>query len=388
MASDLACTPTSGLRAQLCGDAHLMNFGVFRTPERSLLFGLNDFDETLPGPWEWDLKRLATSFEVAGRDLGLTQAECRDTVLAAARSYRGSMTTFATWSNLDVWYARLDAEDTLAKLKAANAKRTDEVERVVRRAMRRDNLHAFDRMIEMKDGSPRFVVDPPIVMPVEVLLSHEERQRYVMVIKEFLTQYRRSLLPERRALMSGYRYLHIARKIVGVGSVGTRSWVVLMVGRDTDDPLLLQLKEAKASVLEPYAGPSPFRERGRRVVEGQRLMQAASDPLLGWYRLRGFDGKSHDFYVRQLWDGKASVDLTRLNAGALADYAGLCGWTLARGHARSGDRIAIAAYMGKTDRFDRAIADFATSYADLSEQDHARLVKAVRKGEVEAIEGV
>ena len=388
MASDLAGTPTSGLRAQLCGDAHLMNFGLFRTPERALLFGLNDFDETLPGPWEWDLKRLAASFEVAGRDLTLTAPQRRRIVLTTARSYRESMAEFAGQTNLEVWYARLDAQKLLEDLEASRDEQRKNVARVVRKALRKDNLGAFDRLIEQRDGSMRFCVDPPLLMPVAVLLDEAERRRYLTSMRDFLSQYRSSLAPDRRVLISSYRMVDVARKVVGVGSVGTRCWVVLMLGRDSSDPLFLQLKQANRSVLEPFAGPSRYRQRGRRVVEGQRLMQAASDPLLGWYRVRGFDGRTHDLYVRQLWDGKASVDLTTLNPEGLDRYARICGWTLARGHARSGDRVAISAYLGDTDEFDEAVADFAATYADVSEEDHGALGKAVANGRINAVKDI
>ena len=388
MASDLAGTPTSGLRAQLCGDAHLMNFGLFRTPERALLFGLNDFDETLPGPWEWDVKRLAASFEVAARDLGSSGPQRRKIVLASVESYRQSMTGFAAESNLEVWYARLDAESLLADLKESRHPQSKQVARVVNKALRKDNLGAYERLVEERDGVPRFVVDPPLLTPVAVLLTDEERRRYVTAMRDFLGQYRRSLSHERRVLVSSYRMVDMAQKVVGVGSVGTRCWVVLMLGRDDTDPLFLQLKQANRSVLEPFAGLSQYRLRGRRVVEGQRLMQAASDPLLGWYRVRGFDGRTHDLYARQLWDGKASVDVASLNTDGLISYARMCGWTLARGHARSGDRLAIAAYLGDTDEFDEAVADFASTYADVSEQDHAALGRAVESARVQAVEDV
>jgi uncharacterized protein (DUF2252 family) len=389
MAADLAGTATSGLQAQLCGDAHLMNFGLFETPERSLIFGLNDFDETLPGPFEWDVKRLAASMEVAGRELGLSTAERSAAVLGTMRAYREGMTEFAAMRDLDVWYARLPATELQAKLKAgAGDKAGKEVERQVHKSLQRDHLRAFDRLLRDEGGEIRFVSEPPVLVPAEELLNDEQRQRYVEVIHSFLTQYRESLSPHIRALMERYRFLHIARKVVGVGSVGTRTWVVLFVGRDTDDPLLLQLKEAKRSVLEPYTVPTHCESQGRRVIEGQRFMQAASDPLLGWYHLRAFDGKVHDFYVRQLWDGKASFDIGRFSPEALRCYGEACGWTLARGHARSGDRIAIASYLGGDDTFDRAVAAFATAYARVTEDDHRRLIAAIHEGRVTAQPGI
>jgi len=385
MASDLAGTAVSGLRAQLCGDAHLLNFGLFETPERSLIFGLNDFDETLPGPFEWDVKRLAASFEIAGRDLGLEPDARHAAVVGTVRAYREAMAEFAAMGDLDVWHARLPAKQLQRRLASlADARTSKEVKREVRKALRRNHLSAFRRHLETVDGEVRFVSDPPLLVPVEELLDADQRARYVEVIQEFLRQYRESLPPHVRALVERYRFVHIARKVVGVGSVGTRAWVVLMMGRDANDPLMLQLKEAKRSVLEPYTEPSVFESQGRRVVEGQRFMQAASDGLLGWYRLRAWDGTEHDFYVRQLWDGKSSIDLARLTPDGLRAYGDACGWTLARGHARSGDRVAIAAYLGSDDTFDRAIAGFADRYADLNEADHGRLVDAIDRGQIVA----
>jgi uncharacterized protein (DUF2252 family) len=385
MAADLSGTAVSGLRAQLCGDAHLLNFGLFETPERSLIFGLNDFDETLPGPFEWDVKRLAASFEIAGRALGLTPSARETAVLETIRSYREAMIDFAAQRDLEVWYARLPAEELQAKLGSlADGKTAKEVKREVQKALHRNHLRAFDRHLEKVDGQIRFVSAPPLLVPVEELLDQDQRARYVEVIQSFLRQYRESLPPHLRSLLERYRFSHIARKVVGVGSVGTRAWVVLMIGRDNSDPLLLQLKEAKRSVLEPYTEPSVYESQGRRVVEGQRFMQAASDSLLGWYRLQAWDGKEHDFYVRQLWDGKSSIDVTRLTGKGLGAYGDACGWTLARGHARSGDRVAIAAYLGTGDSFDRAIAEFAARYADENEADHARLADAIAEGRIEA----
>ena len=381
MAADLASTPVGGLRAQLCGDAHLLNFGIFDTPERSLVFGLNDFDETLPGPVEWDVKRLAASVEIAGRDLGFSADQREKAVLATVRAYREAMSDFAEQSNLDVWHARLPAEKLKRRLdKLADRTSGREVKKRLRKAMRRDHLHAFERHVETVDGTPRFISNPPLLVPADEILGDEQRERYVEVVREFLIQYRESLSPDRRSLLEAYHFVSIARKVVGVGSVGTRAWVVLMMGRDADDPLLLQLKEAQASVLAPFAGESTWSSQGHRVVEGQRLMQAASDHLLGWYRLLAWDGKRHDFYVRQLWDGKASVDITKLTAKGLTVYGETCGWTLARGHARSGDRIALAAYLGEDDRFDQAIASFAADYADTNEQDYCLLRDAVDNG--------
>jgi len=295
------------------------------------------------------------------------------------------MAGFAAMCNLEVWYARLSGKCLCRRLQAeADSKTGAEARKRLKKAMRRDQLHAFDRHLTVTEGHPRFLSHPPLLIPVEELLAGEERERYVEVVRSFLRQYRTSLPPERRRLLESYRYVGMARKVVGVGSVGTRAWVVFMTGRDNDDPLLLQLKEAQPSVLAPFAGHTPYETQGRRVVEGQRLIQAASDPLLGWYSLEGFDGLPHDFYVRQLWDGKASIDVAKLTARGLAAYGEACGWTLARAHARSGDRIALAAYLDDGTQFDEAIAAFATAYADTNERDHALLVAAVEDGRITA----
>ncbi|MGZ4609193.1 MAG: DUF2252 domain-containing protein [Actinomycetes bacterium] len=382
LAADLSTTAVSGLRVQLCGDAHLANFGIFDTPERAHLFDINDFDETLPGPWEWDVKRLAASVEIAARDLGLSGASRREAVLACARAYRTRTAELADMGNLEVWHTRLDAEDVLSYVVDKNdAKLGRRLEHDVHKGLQRNHLTAFSKLVERHDdGDMRFASRPPLLVPIDELITDQGRRRYVGVIREFLRQYRASLPTTHRVLVDGYRYVHLARKVVGVGSVGTRAMVVLMIGRDERDPLLLQLKEARRSVLEPFCGPSPFVQRGQRVVEGQRLMQAASDPLLGWYRLRALDGKVHDFYVRQLWDGKASLDLSRLTARGLARYAETCARTLARAHARSGYRVSVAAYLGETDEFDQAIADFARRYGDLTEEDYHRFRRAIDDG--------
>ena len=389
MAADLSTTPTGGLRAQLCGDAHLLNFGIFDTPERALVFGLNDFDETLPGPIEWDLKRLAVSMEVAGRDLGFDQIQREHVVVATVQAYREALLEFAEMRNLDVWYARMSADDLRQRLATlADRASAKEAKKRLEKALRRDHLHAFERHLRVEDGQPRFISNPPVLVPAEEMLVGEARERYVEVIQTFLHKYRASLSPERQLLMEGYRFVSLARKVVGVGSVGTRAWVVLMQGRDAADPLLLQLKEAQPSVLAPYAGATDFTCEGHRVVEGQRLMQAASDHLLGWYDLRALDGEHRDFYVRQLWDGKASIEVEHLTDKGLAVYGQACGWTLARGHARSGDRVALGAYVGEDPGFDQAIAAFAAAYADTNDADHARLAEAETSGEVEVVHGV
>lgn len=389
MAGDVAMTPTSGLTTQLCGDAHLLNFGIFETPERSLVFGLNDFDETLPGPFEWDVKRLAASVEIAGRELGFGAVARRKATVAAVRAYREATGEFAEMRNLDVWYARLPARELKVRLEElADRRSSAEAKKRIRQALQRDHLRAFERLVERDGDSLRFISNPPLLTPVEDLLEGEQRDRYVEVVRAFLRQYRSSVSSDRQQLVESYRFVHMARKVVGVGSVGTRAWVVLFVGRDSGDPLLLQLKEAPASVLSPFAGPTRFPSEGRRVVEGQRLMQAAGDHLLGCYDLLAWDGHHRDFYVRQLWDGKASIDVSRLTPKGLRVYGESCGWTLARGHARSGDRVALAAYLGEDDTFEQAMATFATSYADTNERDHAALVEAIADGRIEATLGL
>jgi uncharacterized protein (DUF2252 family) len=377
MAADLARTPVTGLRVQLCGDAHLANFGVFAAPDRTLVFDVNDFDETLPGPWEWDVKRLAASVEVAARERAFDGG---DAVLTVVRTYRETMRAFAGMRTLDVWYARLEVEAMFARFDAAAG------ERIVARARAKDNLRAFEKLTHTVDGTPRIVSDPPLIVPIEALadvLDHEAELRRI------LSSYRLTLPDDRRHLLDRYKPVHFARKVVGVGSVGTDAWVVLLIGRDASDPLFLQVKEAQASVLEPFAGHSAYAGHGRRVVEGQRLMQASGDIMLGWLTgERGVDGRKRDYYVRQLWDEKGSARLDRLAQDDFAAYAGICGWTLARAHARSGDRQAIAAYLGAGENFDKAVARFAAAYADQNERDHATLVEAVKRGRIPAETGL
>ncbi len=386
MAADLATTPISGLRVQACGDAHLSNFGAFAAPDRRLVFDLNDFDESLPGPWEWDVKRLAASFAIAGRERGFKRRERDAATLTAARTYREAMRGFASLRNLEVWYARLDVEAVLAGVEAEAPKQVKRVRRGVAKARAKDNLRALDRLTHVVDGELRIVSDPPLIVPAEELMAADETRDLRQTLLGVLDSYRESLPADRRHLLDGYRFRHLARKVVGVGSVGTRAWVVLLTGADDGDPLFLQAKEAEASVLEPYTGASRFRNHGRRVVEGQRLMQASSDIFLGWCPAVGIDGRQRDFYVRQLWDWKRSADLESLDPRGLEVYARLCGWTLARAHARSGDRVAIAAYLGAGDSFDEAIAGFAELYADQSERDHAALVAAIDSGRLTAEE--
>jgi uncharacterized protein (DUF2252 family) len=389
MASDLATTPRSGLKAQCCGDAHLVNFGIFSSPDRSLVFDINDFDETLPGPWEWDVKRLAASFEVAMRDRGMEPAARRGVVLEAVRSYRTAMIQFAQIRNTEVWYSRQDASALLAAMQAQPDKRAAKVvAKGLVKAAAKDNLRALSKLTVQVDGQPRFASNPPLLMPAAELLGEAELPRFTQTIREFLANYTASLPDDRRRLIDQYEFKQIARKVVGVGSVGMRSWVTLMVGRDNADPLFLQLKQAESSVMERYVGRSRFRNHGRRVVEGQRLMQAASDILLGWYRVLAFDDVVHDFYVRQLWDGKASLEVSTMPISLFGPYAEACGWTLARAHARSGDRIAIAGYLGRSAIFDEAIATFSAAYADQNERDFEAYTAAEKDGRIVAEKGV
>ncbi|MGL6278240.1 MAG: DUF2252 domain-containing protein [Gaiella sp.] len=389
MASDLAGHPRTGLTVQLCGDAHLSNFGVFLAPDRRLVFSLNDFDETLPGPFEWDVKRLVASFAVAGRDNGFTAKQRERVNRAVVRAYREAMASFAEMRTLDVWHARLDVDTMLEQArKVASAKVVERFESNVARARAKDSLRAFSKLVEVVDGRPRIKGDPPLIVPIEDLAAGVERQQLEDTLRDILRSYRRTLSGDRRRLMERFQYAHMARKVVGVGSVGTRAFIVLMLGRDGDDPLFLQVKQAETSVLEPFLGRSSFASHGQRVVEGQRLMQSASDILLGWIRVTGLDAVQRDFYVRQLWDGKGSAVIETMDPERLAYYARACGWTLARAHARSGDAIAIASYLGSSDTFDRALAAFAEDYADQTEADWAAVAAAVESGRLEATPGL
>jgi uncharacterized protein (DUF2252 family) len=389
MASDLSSTARSGLNVQLCGDAHLSNFGGFASPERDLLFDVNDFDETLPGPWEWDLKRLAASIAIAGRERDFTLKQRRETVRAVVGEYRETMHRFAGMHNLDIWYARLDRAGLLARFQAqATSQQLKMLRKTAAKAVRKDSARAFERLAHTVDGTPQIISDPPLIVRIEDLLPSAQASELQESMHTLLRTYRASLPGDRRHLLERYRYVDLARKVVGVGSVGTRAWVVLMLGRDGEDPLFLQCKEAQPSVLEPFLGKSEFEHHGRRVVEGQRLMQASSDILLGWLRTTGLDGETRDFYVRQLWDWKSSADVGVMVPPGMAIYGRMCGGTLARAHARSGDCIAIASYLGQGDTFDRAIARFAEIYADQNERDHRALVEAVASGRVTAEQGI
>jgi uncharacterized protein (DUF2252 family) len=389
MAGDLAAAPNSGLEVQLCGDAHLSNFGVFRAPDRQIVFDINDFDETHPGPFEWDLKRLAASFAIAGRELGFAKRSRRASVLAAIDEYRGAMREFAEMRDMDVWYSRLDVEGLLDRWgDSVTAKQRRRFDRNLEKAKNKDSLRALDKLTEREGGVLRFASRPPLLVPIEEIAGDEDAERVERSVREILTSYRRTLPPECRQLVAGYRYAHAAHKVVGVGSVGNRAWVALLLGRDADDPLFLQFKEAQASVLEPFTAKSRYSQHGRRVVEGQRLTQAAGDPLLGWLTAPGLDGVDRDFYVRQLWDGKGSAEIELMAPKDMAAYARLCGWTLARAHARTGDRFALAAYMGSGDRLDRALADFAEAYADQNERDFAEVEEAATAGRLQVQSGV
>ena len=383
MAADLAGEPRTGLDVQLCGDAHLSNFGAFAAPDRRLIFSINDFDETLPGPFEWDVKRLVASFAVAGRDRGFDARERETINQTVARSYREAMKAFAAMPNMDLWYSRIDVEQIAAfAAQHGGKKQRKQFERNLAKAQSKDSMRAFGKLTTVVDGERRIVSDPPLIVPIEDVASGVEQAEIEKAMRDLIREYRRTLSPDRRRLLERYRYVHAARKVVGVGSVGARAWIVLMLGRDDADPLFLQVKEAQASVLEPFLGKSTFAKHGQRVVEGQRLTQAASDILLGWIRVAGVDGVSRDFYMRQLWDGKGSALVETMNPRTLNGYGRLCGHTLAKAHARSGDGIAIASYLGSGDSFDRALASFAEAYADQNERDYDALKEAARSGRI------
>jgi uncharacterized protein (DUF2252 family) len=389
MAADLAAGPRTGLHAQLCGDAHLSNFGIFAAPDRRLVFSINDFDETMPGPFEWDVKRLATSFAVAGRDRGFDDETRRAVVVATVRAYREATARFAEMRNLAVWYTRLDVAGIRGLLKAAaSGKRLKRVNATVAEVRTKDNMRALAKLCQTVDGQLRIVGNPPLVTPIEDVLPGAEQDHLEDVVRRMVRTYRRTLPRDRQHLLESYRYVHAARKVVGVGSVGTRTWILLMVGRDDADPLFLQFKEAQASVLEPFLGRSQFGQHGQRVVEGQRMMQAAPDIMLGWERIVTIDGQQRDFYIRQLWDAKGSADVELMDPSTLRAYGRICGWTLARAHARSGDRVAIAAYLGSGDAFDRAMASFAEAYADQNDRDYRALQEAAASGRLAVEAGV
>jgi uncharacterized protein (DUF2252 family) len=394
MAADLAATPRSGVNVQLCGDAHLSNFGVFGSPERKMLFDINDFDETLPGPWEWDVKRLAASLEVAGRSLGFAPADRREVVTACVAEYRGQMRTAAELSTLDAWYDHLDAGQIMDWIQGeVNAKRlgkqeAEEAAEDVERAQARDHQRVFRKRAGEIAGELRIVADPPLIVPIEDLAAPgTTREAIDRSVLKLIQSYRRTLASHHHPIEE-FEYVHAARKVVGVGSVGTQAMILLMVGRDDRDVLFLQAKEAQASVLERFVGVSEHANHGQRVVVGQQLMQAASDIFLGWVRVKDLDGRSRDYYIRQLhdWKGGAEVETFRVPGARL--YGRLCGATLARAHARWGDRLAVASYLGKSDAFDRAIADFSVAYADQNERDYEAFAAAVKSGRIDAQTGV
>jgi uncharacterized protein (DUF2252 family) len=388
MAVDLASAPTTGLVVQTCGDAHLANFGVFASPERTLVFDIDDFDETLPGPWEWDVKRLATSMEIAARSNGFSTKERRRIVLATVAAYRRAMRRFAGMRTLDVWYAHADADAlmSLTTVRLGGAERTN-YERATRKARTRDHLGALGRYAGFRDGVPRLEAEPPLVVPLRDLAgAGTDPELLEQQLRHVLHSYRATLEPERRVLLDQFGLLDIARKVVGVGSVGTREWMLLLGegGGDDLDPLFLQAKEAGPSVLEEFVGASEFENSGQRVVVGQRLMQAVSDIFLGWVRVDGLDGVTRDYYVRQLRDWKGSAEVETMVPRGMRAYGEVCGWTLARAHARSGDRVAVAAYLGGGDAFDEAVQAFADAYADQNERDHQQLVRAIASGRIAA----
>ncbi len=401
MAEDLKDTPAAGLNVQLCGDAHLSNFGVYGSPERRLVFDLNDFDETLPGPFEWDVKRMAVSFVVAARDNGFTPAEGREAAKASVTAYREAMAGFAAQGTMDIWYASLDEDKIMAAVRGASkatakAKLTGDRAKMAKTAEKRlteaaakahtrDSLQALSKLGELDDGRYRIVNQSPIVIPVRDLAPELTPDRLSKLIREQFTAYRASLQPDMRHLLGHFEVVDFARKVVGVGSVGTRCFIVLLQGRDASDPLFLQVKEATSSVLEEHLPRSRYRQHGQRVVQGQKLMQATSDIYLGW--ARGVDVNRH-FYWRQLRDMKGSVVIEQMTPLGLILYAQLCGWTMARAHARSGDPVAIAAYLGRGDAFDRAITDFTERYADQNERDYDEFVTAIKSGRLDCVEGI
>jgi uncharacterized protein (DUF2252 family) len=384
MATDLSASPHSGLEVQLCGDAHLSNFGVYHSPERRLVFDLNDFDETLPGPFEWDVKRLAASVALAGRENGHRRRERWRTLVAVVGAYRSAMRRFARQGNLEVWYAGLDVERALEDLAPrVDQRQRERTQHNLERARRNDSTRALRKLTVTEGGRTRFLSQPPLLEPLRDLLPEVDAQVVHGSLLEVLATYRESLPPDRQHLLDQFELVEVARKVVGVGSVGTRAYVLLLTGRDSADPLVLQAKEAKASVLEPHLAASRYDHAGERVVAGQRLMQASSDIFLGWQRTLEADGAVRDYYVRQLRDGKASAEVDQMDPRVLTIYGEMCAWTLARAHARSGDRVAISAYLGKRDTFDRAVADFAEAYADRAEEQHRALQAAADRSEVE-----
>jgi uncharacterized protein (DUF2252 family) len=391
MAHDLGDTPRSGLMVQCCGDAHLSNFGVFASPERRLVFDLNDFDETLPGPWEWDVKRLAASMLIAARDNSFAVKDQEQIVFDTVEQYRSAMINFAAMNNLEVWYSHLEIDSVLqqyaAQFKPKQVRRT---EKALAKARTKDSMSAFSKLTHRVNGEVRIVDESPLIVPVDQLApAGAERDQIFDALHNILRSYRATLEFDRRVLLEEFELTDVARKVVGVGSVGTRAWIALLLGRDAQDPLFLQVKEAEASVLEEVLEPSEFSNHGERVVSGQRVMQATSDIFLGWIHVESpADGEHRDFYGRQLKDWKGSAEIEQMVPSGLAAYGRLCGWTLARAHARSGDRVAIASYLGNGNTFDRALLEFSIAYADQNERDYNELVGAVKAGRVKAETGL
>jgi uncharacterized protein (DUF2252 family) len=389
MASDLSRTTSSGLTVQLCGDAHMSNFGIFATPERRLVFDVNDFDETHPGPFEWDVKRLAASLAVAGRDNGFGTKKRRTIVQAAVAGYREAMTAFAAERNLAVWYTHLDMDEVMRQVGSElDSARKAKTQAALDKARGRDSVQALSKLTSMVDGQARILSQPPLLVPLEELWGQDQAAAAYDTLRGLVRSYRRTLQADRRHLLEEFDLVQVARKVVGVGSVGTRAWILLMQGIDGADPLFLQAKEAQASVLSGFVKSTGFTNQGQRVVTGQHLMQAASDIFLGWQRAEGPDGIERDYYLRQLRDGKGSVIVGEMVPDGMRLYARICGQTLARAHARSGDRVAISAYLGAKEHFDQAVADFAETYADLNARDHAALADAIGTGQVTAQSGV
>jgi uncharacterized protein (DUF2252 family) len=396
MASDLATTARSGLNAQICGDAHLSNFGIFGSPERQLIFDCNDFDETLPGPWEWDVKRLAASIVVASRNIGFSKANCMEAIIRLGQRYREAMRMMAGMTNLEVWYSNVEVQPLVDALKAHAATTGSKTEahmaatatKATSKAKTKDSMRALNKLTRVVDGRRCIVSDPPLICTLEDLFPGEDPEQHESLFREVIRKYRQSLPTDRKHLLEQYKFSQIARKVVGVGSVGTRCWIVLMHGPRHDDVLFLQAKEAEASVLERFTKKSQYANHGARVVAGQRLMQASSDILLGWQRSAGIDGVPRDYYIRQLQDWKGSIDTDDAIPEGMKVYGELCAHTLARAHARSGDRIAIAAYLGNNAAFDKALARFAESYADQNERDYEAFAAACKSGRLHAEEGL
>jgi uncharacterized protein (DUF2252 family) len=388
MASDLAGLARTGLQVQLCGDAHLSNFGAYAAPDRRLVFSVNDFDETLPGPFEWDLKRLVASFAVAGRDRGFTAKQRRAINRTVTRAYRAAIKEFAGMDTLDEWYARIEVDQIVEALRLQGTKKQlKQLDSEVAKAESKTSLKALSKLTRLVDGEPRIVSEPPTIVPVSELAQRGEPKAANDFLQRLFRSYRETLPGDRRRLLERFRYTDAARKVVGVGSVGTRAWIVLLLGRE-GDPIFLQAKEAQASVLEPFLGKSRFASHGERVVEGQQLTQAAGDIMLGWLRTAGADGVERDYYVRQLWDSKGSANVAVMDPKTMRMYAQVCGWALAKGHTRSGDAIAIDSYLGSSDALDRALAAFAEAYADQNQKDYEALQAAVASGRVVAETGV